>query len=193
MSMMNVSDYGALYGYAGYGDWQSGENVQGSPREQGHGMKAAYGAEDNEVDGANGESAVEDARDAEKKVSGHRSSPEECETCKTRKYQDGSDEMVSFKAAGHIDPGNAASVVLGHEHEHVSNAYQKAALNNGEVEQCTVRLKTDICPECGRTYISGGVTSTQIKYYNERNPYQQDMKSSDAANKYRGANVDVAA
>ena len=58
-------------------------------------------------------------------VNGRKSSPGECETCKNRKYQDGSDEMVSFKAAGHIDPNNAASVVMSHEQEHVSNAYQK--------------------------------------------------------------------
>lgn len=30
---------------------------------------------------------------------GRKSSPAECETCKNRKYQDGSDEMVSFKTA----------------------------------------------------------------------------------------------
>ena len=43
------------------------------------------------------------------------------------------------------------------------------------------------------TSLAGGETDTQIKYYNEDNPYQQDMKSSDAVNKYRGANVDLAA
>ena len=138
------------------------------------------------------DSAAED--DDSRRKPGYKSSPEECQTCKNRKYQDGSDEMdVSFKAPGHIDPGNAASVVLGHEHEHVANAYQKAEQNNGRVEQATVRLKTAICPECGRTYIAGGVTNTQIKYFNEDNPYQKDMKESDADNKYRGANVDIAA
>ena len=124
------------------------------------------------------------------KKPGKKSSPAECETCKTRKYQDGSNEMVSFKAAGHIAPSNAASVVMSHEQEHVSNAYQKAAKNNGEVVRASVRLKTDVCPECGRTFISGGETTTQIRYYNESNPYQKDMKESDADNKYRGMNVD---
>ena len=100
--------------------------------------------------------------------------------------------MVSFKAPGHIAPNNAAAVVLGHEQEHVSNAYNKARNNNGHVERATVRLKTDICPECGRSYISGGETNTQIKYYNEDNPYQKDLKQTDAV-KYRGANVDIAA
>ena len=123
---------------------------------------------------------------------GKKSSPAECQTCRNRKYTDGSDEMVSFKAPGHIDPNNAAAVVLGHEQEHVSNAYNKARNNNGHVERATVRLKTDICPECGRSYISGGETNTQIKYYNEDNPYQKDLKQTDAV-KYRGANVDIAA
>lgn len=96
-------------------------------------------------------------------------------------------------AAGHIDPDNAAAVVMSHEQEHVSNAYQKADKGNGEVVRASVRLKTDICPECGRTYISGGETTTQIRCYNEGNPYQKDMKESDGHNKYRGANVDIAA
>ena len=144
-----------------------------------------------EPQGVEGEGEEENALDRAGKKPGKKSSPAECETCKNRKYQDGSDEMVSFKAAGHIDPNNAAMVVMGHEQEHVSNAYRKAELSGGEVESATVTLHTDICPECGRTYISGGVTHTQIKYYNEGNPYQKDMKESDAVNKYRGANVDM--
>ena len=131
----------------------------------------------------------EDENEAEN-VNGRKSSPGECETCKNRKYQDGSDEMVSFKAAGHIDPDNAASVVMSHEQEHVSNAYQKADKGNGEVVRANVRLKTDVCPECGRTYISGGETTTQIRYVNETNPYQKDLKEADKS-KYQGANVDI--
>ena len=134
---------------------------------------------------------IENAGASTQKAPGRKSSPAECQTCKNRKYQDGSNEMVSFKAAGHIDPSNAAMVVMGHEQEHVSNAYRKAALGGGEVQRASVRLETSICPECGRTYISGGETTTQIKYYNESNPYQKDMKESDAVNKYRGANVDM--
>ena len=121
---------------------------------------------------------------------GQKSNPAECETCKRRKYQDGSNEMVSFKAAGHIDPDNAASVVMSHEQEHVANAYQKADTGNGEVVRASVRLKTAVCPECGRTYIAGGETNTQIRYYNEDNPYQKDLKESDRS-KYLGANVDI--
>lgn len=126
------------------------------------------------------------------KQAGRESSPAECETCKNRKYQDGSDEMVSFKAAAHISPDAAASRVRSHEQEHVSNAYKKAAQNNGKVVACNVAIHTAVCPECGRTYVSGGTTSTQIRYFNEENPYQKEMKSSDAANKYLGMNVDLA-
>lgn len=122
---------------------------------------------------------------------GRKSSPAECDTCKNRKYQDGSDEMVSFKSAAHISPNAAGSAVRAHEQEHVSNAYKKAEQKNGEVVQASVAIKTAICPECGRTYVSGGETTTQIKYSDEKNPYQKEAKSQDAAN-FIGANLDIA-
>ena len=78
---------------------------------------------------------------------------------------------------------------MAHEGQHVSNAYHKAATQNGEVVSASVRVQTSVCPECGRSYISGGVTDTQIRYYNESNPYQQDLKQTDGI-KLRGANVD---
>ena len=56
------------------------------------------------------------------KKAGRRSSPSDCETCKERKYQDGSDENnVSFKTAAHISPESAASKVRAHENEQLSN------------------------------------------------------------------------
>jgi hypothetical protein len=96
--------------------------------------------------------------------SGYRSSPAECQTCKNRKYQDGSDENVSFKAAAHISPEAAGARVRGHESEHVANAYTKAAEKGGKVIAANVTIHTAICPECGRTYVSGGTTSTIISY-----------------------------
>ena len=114
---------------------------------------------------------------------------QECKTCKNRKYQDGSDEMVSFKSPKHVSPEAAASAVRAHEQEHVSNAYKKAAKNNGEVITASVAIHTAICPECGRSYVSGGTTHTQIKYYNEENPYQQGLKIADQA-KYVGMHAD---
>ncbi|MCM1113488.1 MAG: hypothetical protein NC399_09575 [Muribaculum sp.] len=115
----------------------------------------------------------------------------ECQTCKNRKYQDGSDEMVSFKSAQHISPESAASRVRAHEQEHVSNAYAKAAKGNGKVLQASVSVRLAVCPECGRSYVSGGTTRTQIKYYNEENPYQKDLKAADH-DKYAGMNLDYA-
>lgn len=118
---------------------------------------------------------------------------EECETCKNRKYQDGSDEHnVSFKTAAHISPNAAGPAVRAHENQHVSNAYKKAETNNGKVINASVSIHTSICPECGRSYVSGGTTRTQIKYYNEENPYQQDLKATDGV-KYRGMNVNLTA
>lgn len=114
---------------------------------------------------------------------------EECQTCKERKYVDGSNEMVSFKSPTHISPAQSASAVRAHEQEHVTNAYAKAATGNGKVIQASVSLHTAVCPECGRSYVSGGVTNTQIKYYNEENPYQQDLKATDGI-KYKGMNAD---
>ncbi len=142
--------------------------------------------------GEEGRVIVRNPGESTEKQAGKKSSPAECETCKNRKYQDGSDEDVSFKSPAHINPNTAASRVRSHEQEHVNNAYKKAAENNGKVMSCNVSIHTDICPECGRTYVSGGTTATQIKYVNEENPYQKEMKSSDAANKYRGMHLDIA-
>lgn len=122
---------------------------------------------------------------------GRKSSPEECETCNNRKYKDGSNEMVSFKSASHISPDASAAKVRSHEQEHVSNAYKKAAQKNGKVISANVTLRTSVCPECGRSYVSGGTTATQIKYYNEDNPYQKDLKASDEG-RLKGMNLDLA-
>lgn len=139
-----------------------------------------------------GQQIIRNPGESTDKQAGRKSSPAECETCKNRQYQDGSDEMVSFKAPAHISPNAAASRVRSHEQEHVSNAYKEAEENNGKVTACNVSIHTSVCPECGRTYVSGGTTATQIRYFNEENPYQKEMKSSDAANKYRGMHLDIA-
>lgn len=134
-----------------------------------------------------------DGREQMDPVSSDDDTKKECQTCKNRKYVDGSDEAnVSFKNAAHVSPEMAGSAVRAHEGQHVSNAYKKASEGNGKVVSATVSIHTSICPECGRSYISGGVTNTQIKYYNETNPYQQDLKKSDGI-KLRGANIDLVA
>ncbi len=123
-------------------------------------------------------------------TSGSAKGATECQTCENRKYQDGSNEMVSFKSAQHISPLASASRVRAHEQEHVSNAFTKASRNNGKVLQASVTLKTAVCPECGRTYVAGGKTTTKIKYENEENPYVEQLKKIQG-DALRGQNFDV--
>ena len=88
---------------------------------------------------------------------------EECQTCKNRKYKDGSDDPgVSFKTASKIS-GNVASAVRGHENEHVTRNRAEAERENKEIVSQTVTIKSDICPECGKSYVSGGETVTVTK------------------------------
>ena len=134
---------------------------------------------------------IKNPGESTKVAPGRKSSPAECQTCKERKYQDGSDENVSFKSAQHIAPEAAAARVRGHEQEHVANAYSKAMKDGGKVVNASVSIHTAVCPECGRTYVSGGTTHTMIKYNNEKNPYTQNKKANDALGLV-GQSVDLA-
>lgn len=85
----------------------------------------------------------------------------ECQTCKERKYQDGSDDPgVSFKTATHIAPELAAAEVRGHEMEHVVREQASAQREDRRVVSQSVTYHTAICPECGKAYVSGGTTRT---------------------------------
>lgn len=176
MSIGGASPYNSLYNdFKDYGN-HSGSRIPGQPLGQ---MEEALLAR---------KPWLRTEEDGEKE----KGDPDyECETCKRRKYQDGSDEMVSFKSPRHVSPESAAAAVRAHEQEHVSNAYAKAETGNGKVLSASVSIHTAVCPECGRTYVSGGTTHTQIKYFNEDNPYQKDLKSADHA-KYAGMNLDYA-
>lgn len=84
-----------------------------------------------------------------------------CESCEKRKYQDGSDDMgVSFQTPTRVAPEQAASAVRGHEQEHVVREQAKAQREDRRVVSQSVTLHSEICPECGKTYISGGTTRT---------------------------------
>ena len=152
--MMNVSAYGSSYMEpADYGASRAGSSLyNGSASRTGN----ISDRENIELPGMKAKKESE-----RKERLGIKDPSQECQTCKNRKYKDGSDEMVSFKSPAHISPEGAASAVRSHEQEHVSNAYSKAA------------------------------TNTQIKYYNEDNPYQKDLKAADHE-KYAGMNLDYA-
>lgn len=114
----------------------------------------------------------------------------ECQTCKERKYVDGSDEgNVSFKAPGHIAPEASAGVVMSHEKEHVANAKREGNKPGNELISASISLKTAICPECGRSYVAGGTTRTLIKYGDSE--YDKNKKAADL-DAVLGANVDMA-
>lgn len=88
----------------------------------------------------------------------------ECQTCKNRRYQDGSDDSgVSFQTPTRVDPKAAGAAVRGHEQEHVSRNKSKAEREGKEIVSQSVTIHTGICPECGKVYISGGTTRTTTK------------------------------
>ena len=103
----------------------------------------------------------------------------ECQTCKERKYQDGSDDPgVSFKTPTNIAPEQAAAAVRGHENEHVVREEAKAQRENRKVVSQSVTYHTSICPECGKVYVSGGTTRTVTRAINSQ---QADQKNQNQA------------
>lgn len=102
----------------------------------------------------------------------------ECQTCKERKYQDGSDDPgVSFKTPTNIAPEQAASAVRGHEMEHVYREQAKAEREDRKVVSQNVTIHTDICPECGEAFVSGGTTTTTTKADNSGAEQQQQQQA----------------
>ena len=96
---------------------------------------------------------------------------EGCQTCKARTYKDqSSDASVSFQTPTHVAPEMAASAVAAHEQEHVQNNAQQAQ-REGMTATSFVQIRTSVCPECGRIYVSGGTTTT---YYSEKQQPQSD-------------------
>ena len=85
----------------------------------------------------------------------------ECETCRNRRYQDDSnDSGVSFQTPTRLDPAAAGARVRGHEMEHVRREKAKADEDGRRIVSQTVQIKTDICEECGKIYVAGGLTRT---------------------------------
>lgn len=92
----------------------------------------------------------------------------ECQTCKNRKYQDGSDDSgVSFQTPTRVAPQSAGAAVRSHEQEHVSRNRSKAKREGREIVSQSVTIHTNICPECGRVYVSGGTTRTATRNASE--------------------------
>jgi hypothetical protein len=105
----------------------------------------------------------------------------ECATCATRTYQDQSDDAsVSFQAPTHLSPSEAASAVISHEMEHVSNEQANAKNEGKEVIAQSVQIFHSICPECGISYVSGGLTKTTT--VGKSNPYKDALTNQATGN-----------
>ncbi len=118
--------------------------------------------------------------------------PAECQTCKSRKYMDVSNEPnVSFQSPTYISPEASFAAVSAHEQQHVSNAVASGNQPGNQLVFSSVSLKMSVCPECGKPYIAGGTTRTQIKY-NESNPYESSRKSVEGS-LLKGMNFDSVA
>lgn len=112
-------------------------------------------------------------------VDGAREAAEEgkCETCEKRKYQDGSDDPgVSFKTPTNIKPEQAAAAVRGHEMEHVVREQAAAKREGRKVVSQSVAIHTEICPECGKAYVSGGTTRTVTKADTDNAAQQENQE-----------------
>lgn len=127
---------------------------------------------------------ADSAQEAEKSPSPQESmEEEECQTCKNRKYQDGSDDPgVSFKTATRLSPEKAAAAVRGHEMEHVTREQAKAEREGRKVVQQSVTIHTAICPECGDVYVSGGTTRTTTAKDTAQEQEEQQQSQQARAN-----------
>jgi hypothetical protein len=86
---------------------------------------------------------------------------EECQTCRNRQYQDRSDDpTVSFQTPTRVSREGAYEAVVAHEKEHVQHEQARAQATGRKVVYQQVSVRTSVCPECGRTYVSGGETVT---------------------------------
>ncbi len=139
---------------AGFGQEKAGQVMPGAAEQSAAGLgqeKAGQSAS------GLGQTEAEQSAAGVQGVSGEK----ECQTCKERKYQDGSDDPgVSYQTPTHISPEQAASAVRGHEMEHVVREQASAEREGRRVVSQSVTMHTAICPECGRVYVSGGTTRT---------------------------------
>jgi hypothetical protein len=112
-----------------------------------------------------------------------------CATCDSRRYTDGSnDPGVSMKSPTKISPEASFAAVSSHEQEHVGRNAAKAA-SEGNQAVSTVRIFTSTCPECGKTYASGGETRT-VTRSREKKEEENDHFFEQQFPQYEGQNFD---
>jgi hypothetical protein len=151
-----------------YGDYTKGRNQmmnlwQSSLDRQ---LEKYYEAMDASPEGEHPETDLEQAL---------RRKTMECQTCKNRKYQDGSDDSaVSYQSPTKLGSGNVEAAVRSHEREHVIRNNAKAEQEGGKVTHSSVSITHAYCPECGRRYVSGGETFTRTVTPGENKKAQEN-------------------
>ncbi|MEQ8174336.1 MAG: hypothetical protein ABRQ26_04625 [Syntrophomonadaceae bacterium] len=68
-----------------------------------------------------------------------------------------------MKSPTHLSSAEAGAAVSAHENEHVVREQAEAAEEDREVVAESVRIFTATCPECGKTYVSGGETTVTTR------------------------------
>ena len=102
----------------------------------------------------------------------------ECQTCQRRKYKDVSDDStVSFQTPTKLTPGAAESQVRAHEQQHVTHEQARADKQGRKVVAQSVAIHYAVCPECGKSYVSGGTTTTVTKADSAQEFNQKDKRA----------------
>jgi hypothetical protein len=102
----------------------------------------------------------------------------ECQTCQRRKYKDVSDDStVSFQTPTKLTPGAAESQVRAHEQQHVTHEQARADKQGRKVVAQSVAIHYAVCSECGKSYVSGGTTTTVTKADSAQKFNQKDERA----------------
>jgi len=124
-----------------------------------------------------------------------RSGKLECQTCKNRKYVDVSDDSgVSYQTPTNISPSESMSKVYSHEQEHKTRESAKAIKENKKVVSNNISVTYSRCPECGRSYVSGGVTNTITRTDSQKQKEQEyfyEKYYNDKIGKYYPQSLDL--
>lgn len=200
ISSIALNANSASYGYKslnygqGYGNYQNQYNTEDKTSQNNGQFSMNHSANvsvDKDVDMAN------PTEQAAKSNQNRKVGDGECQTCKNRKYQDVSDDSgVSYQTPTKIATSHVAAAVMSHEQEHVVRNQAKAEQEDREIVSQSVMLHTSVCPECGKTYVSGGTTRTVTKADNsdlEEKAKEAFFNPSESDNNGLGGSIDTKA
>lgn len=124
-----------------------------------------------------------------------RSGKIECQTCKERRYKDGSDDNgVSYQTPTYIEKNQSANKVMAHEMEHYRRETMSAEKNDEKIISIGVSTTKSVCPECGASYTSGGATSVTKRkdiHKESENNHFKNKSFEENIGKYFGKEIDT--